>query len=327
MSFNIGTIAKTSSHLLSDLIEILVTLDYFNKGNASKNDIEDILNQNPIDAEEVSEELDREANEDGSTRQNRFEAHIDDAWFMLNHRATIYSESYPFKIIDEAIEIKEDFDTPHYIYILILFCSRLKSFNGNGIRQRWAKYFTQVCKFVMAGIAPNNSIIRIFDANSDDRRQHYSTNLKTAIRMLADEMAVLIQEQLLEQESTSGDLGIDLVAIYQFKDGVRTGNFVMFGQCGAQGENWPTKNFECHPDKFRAIFSTYSPIISIMFTPADYRLADGEWNKISNISGGTVIDRRRIINLLKNSQDIPTVITDPSFLAFINELTDIKQSL
>lgn len=327
MSFNIGPIAKTSSHLLSDLIEILVSLDYFHKGNASKNDIEDILNHNPIDADEVTEELEKEGGEDGSTRQNRYESNIDDAWFMLNHRARIYNELYPFKILDEAIELKEDFNNHHYIYILILFCSRLKSFNGNGIRQRWAKHFTQVCKFVMAGIAPNNSIIRIFDANSDDRRHHYSTNLKIAIRMLAEEMAVLIQEQLLEQESPSGDLGIDLVAIYQFNDGVRTGNFVMFGQCGAQGENWPAKNFECHPDKFRAIFSTYSPIISIMFTPADYRLADGEWNKISNISGGTVIDRRRIINLLKNSQDINNLLSEASFISFVKELNTIKSTI
>ena len=327
MSFNIGPIAKTSSHLLSDLIEILVALDYFNKKNASKNDIEDILNVNPTDAEEITEELIKEENEDGSTRQNRFESNIDDAWFMLNHRSKIYKDLYPFTVIDEAIELKSDFNTSHYIYLLILFCSRLKSFNGNGIRQRWAKYFTQICKFVMAGIAPKNSIIRIFDANSDDRRQYYTTNLKTAIKTLANEMAVLIQEQLLEQESTSGDMGIDIVAIYQFKDGVRTGNFVMFGQCGAQGENWPAKNFECHPDKFRAIFSTYSPIISIMFTPADYRLADGEWNKISNVSGGTVIDRRRIINLLENSQDITSVLKDSSFLAFIDEFTTIKANI
>jgi hypothetical protein len=327
MSFNIGPIAKTSSHLLSDLIEILVILDYFHKGNASKNDIEDVLNHNPIDADEVSEELEREGSEDGSTRQNRYESYIDDAWFMLNHRSRVYEELYPFIIQDEAIELKEDFDSQHYIYVLILFCSRLKSFNGNGVRQRWAKYFTQVCKFVMAGIAPNNSIIRIFDANSDDRRKYYSTNLKIAIRKLAEEMAVLIQELLLEQESTSGDMGIDLVAIYQFKDGVRTGNFVMFGQCGAQGENWPAKNFECHPDKFRAIFSTYSPIVSIMFTPADYRLADGEWNKISNISGGTVIDRRRIINLLKNSQDINNLLNHTCLISFKEELAAIKSTI
>lgn len=154
MSFNIGPIAKTSSHLFSDLIEILVILDYFKKGNASKNDIEDILNNNLIDADEITDELIREETEDGSTRQNRFEANIDDAWFMLNHRASIYSNLYPFKVIDEAIELKEDFNENHYIYVLILFCSRLKSFNGNGIRQRWAKYFTQICKFVMGGLAP-----------------------------------------------------------------------------------------------------------------------------------------------------------------------------
>ncbi|WP_171265220.1 hypothetical protein [Acinetobacter sp. ANC 3813] len=327
MSFNIGPIAKTSSHLLSDLIEILVTLDYFKKGNASKNDIEDVLNHNPIDAEEITDELNNEEVEDGSTRQNRFETNIDDAWFMLNHRAKIYNNLYPFKISDEAIELKEDFASQHYIYILILFCSRLKSFKAKGIRQLWAKYFTQICKFVMSGIAPQNSIIRIFDANSDDRRLHYSTNLKTAIKMLAVEMSVLIQDQHLEMESTSGDMGIDIVAIYQFKDGVRTGNFVMFGQCGAQGENWPAKNFECHPDKFRAIFSTYSPIISIMFTPADYRTADGEWNKISNISGGTVIDRRRIINLLENSQSIKNLLKESLFPEFINEIKNIKNSL
>ena len=106
MSFKVGEIAKTNSYLFADLIEILVAINYFKKAIVSKNDIEDIIERNAISAEELDDEYLFEG-EDGSSRHNRYESYIDDAWFMLSHRATIFSHSYPFIIEDESLSIRK----------------------------------------------------------------------------------------------------------------------------------------------------------------------------------------------------------------------------
>ncbi len=323
MSFKVGEIAKTNSYLFADLIEILVAINYFKKAIVSKNDIEDIIERNAISAEELDDEYLFEG-EDGSSRHNRYESYIDDAWFMLSHRATIFSHSYPFIIEDESLSIRKKLSSSQYIYIFILFCSRLKSFTGKGIHQKWAKYFTKICKYATYGLAPKNSMIKIFDANSEDRKDYYTTNLKQALITLGKDMGVKVFDEIIDRESTSGDLGVDIVAIYKFEESLETGNFVIFGQCGAQGENWHTKNFECHPDRYRQIFPTFTSIIPIIYTAADFRTADGEWYTRNKAVGGTVLDRRRIIKLLKNSHMISTAINDKYMQSFITEYKTLR---
>ncbi|MND22085.1 hypothetical protein D3C80_124580 [compost metagenome] len=318
MTFKIGEIAKTNSYLFADVIEILVAINYFEKDTVSKNDIEDTIGRGVISAEELDDEELLEY-EDGSSKHNRQEKYIDDAWFMLTHRSYVFGHSYPFIIEDEALKLCKKLSSSQYIYIFILFCSRLKSFTTKGIHQKWARYFTKLCKYATYGLAPKNAMIKIFDANSEDRRDYYTTNLKEALQILGNDMGVHVFQEHLERESTSGDFGIDIVAIFKFEDSLKTGNFVIFGQCGAQGENWHTKNFECHPDRFRQIFPTFTSIIPIIYTPADFRTADGEWFSQNKAIGGTVLDRRRIMKLLKNSHMISTVIRDESLQTFITE--------
>lgn len=323
MNFKIGEISKSNSHLFADVIEILVALNYFEKDLISKNDIEDTINRNVTSAEELDEEELLE-NEDGSSKHNRYEKYIDDAWFMLSHRSTIFSQAYPFIIEGEALQLRKRLSSSQYIYLFILFCSRLKSFTARGIHQKWAKYFTKLCKYATYGLAPKNAMIKIFDANSEDRRNYYTTNLRHALEILGNDMGVRVFKEQLDTESTSGDFGIDIVAIYKFEESIKTGNFVIFGQCGAQGDNWHTKNFECHPDRFRQIFPTFSPIIPIIYTPADYRSADGEWFTQNKAIGGTVLDRRRIMKLLKNSHMITTAIKDEYLQSFIADYKELK---
>lgn len=323
MSFKIGEISKTNSYLFADVIEILVAINYFGKEAVSKNDIEDTITRNVTSAEELDDE-DHLDDEDGSSKHNRYEQYIDDAWFMLEHRSCVFNYSYPFIVKDEALQLRNKLSSSQYIYLFILFCSRLKSFTTKGIHQKWAKYFTKLCKYATYGLAPRNSMIRVFDANSEDRRNYYTTNLKESLEILGNEMGVRVFKEQLETESTSGDLGIDIIAIYQFEESVKTGNFVIFGQCGAQGENWHTKTFECHPDRFRQVFPTFSPIISIVYTPADFRSADGEWYSQNKAIGGTILDRRRIMKLLKDSHLISTAIKDELLNSFISEYKALK---
>lgn len=122
MSFKVGEIAKTNSYLFADLIEILVAINYFKKVIVSKNDIEDIIERNAISAEELDDEYLFEG-EDGSSRHNRYESYIDDAWFMLSHRATIFSHSYPFIIEDESLSIRKKLSSSQYIYIYFILLS------------------------------------------------------------------------------------------------------------------------------------------------------------------------------------------------------------
>lgn len=64
------------------------------------------------------------------------------------------------------IELQPTLSAKQRVYRFLLACSRLRSFDGKGIPQRWAKAFTNLCKISLTGLMPAHAEIRIFDANS-----------------------------------------------------------------------------------------------------------------------------------------------------------------
>lgn len=323
MSFEIGPIPTNSSHLLADIIEIILFSGYLGKDYASTNDIESFIRRG-VKSEDEIDEIDTIL--DASTKHNKLEQKIDDAWFMLEHRMKVFGVSYPFNINGEIIEFDSAYpkNDSQKLYIFLLLCSRLKSFTDTGIRQRWAASFTTLSKYALKGLVPNYADIKIFDANSIDRKNHYTTNLQHALVKLGEDMRVKTDLESIKQESTSGDLGLDLVAIVKFDDGEHTGNFTIMGQCGAQGEHWPAKTLEAHSERYRPIFQLYLPWPPVMFIPAHYRRADGSWVKNTAASGVLLVDRLRIIKLLRSSHCLSSATHDLSFQQYFREVENLR---
>lgn len=298
-SFNIGDLHPNTPHLFADLAELLLLIGYNGRAQLHQNDLEKLLNEQPIAAEEVDEEdEDAQAEKTSAERNSRQDRQIEDVMSQLAYRAGAFGEWYPFEVKGENLRLHPDLSNNHRLYRLLVACSRLRSFGRKGVPQRWARGFTHVSCAAMRALAPKSAQTRIFDANSLDRQNHYGTDLRNALPILGKELGVLsINEAECANAESSGDGGFDIVTTLNFDDGAATA-YAILGQCGAQETAWPSKTLEASPINFRHYYQVQFDYPSVMFTPVSYRLATGTWvnNKCAN--GVLLADRLRIMNLI-----------------------------
>ena len=257
-------------------------------------------------------------------RHSREESQLEDVWTQLEYRAGAMRQYYPFTVQGDKLHRCGALDIRHRAYRLLLACSRLRSFdNAGGIRQRWAKSFAKLSRLALQGLMPNHADIRVFDANSDDRRNYYKTDLREALLKLAEDFAFKPNEEECRKAGSSGDGGIDLVGVVSFGDGA-IGNFAIVGQCGAQEKEWPSKKLEASPVNFRNYMNVLFDWPSIMFTPVCYRSATGEWVDNQSTTGVLLADRFRMLCMLDKA-DVWDVVAKAEWLSnFEEEFARIK---
>ncbi len=331
MSFEIGEIHPNTPHLFADLAELLLLVGSIGRSSLHKNDLEELLNNGSISPEESDDEdeAEQEASETNistAERTGRIERQLEDAFTQLDYRANALSDYYPFTVEGELLVLKDALSEKHRVYRLLLACSRLRSFGRKGLPQRWAKNFAKLSKIAMEALVPTMAETRIFDANSDDRRDYYSTDLRIALTKLGNDLGVLvINEVECNNAGSSGDAGFDLIATIKFDDGAAT-NFALLGQCGAQESGWPSKTLEAHSINLRHYFQAQFDYPSVMFTPVCYRAATGEWvnNKCAN--GILLADRLRILSLIEAHNQWAVLVQLPWFNEFEQEFVNVASN-
>ncbi len=159
-------------------------------------------------------------------------------------------------------------------------------------------------------------IVKIFDANSDDRRNYYGTDLRNALIKLGGDLNLhRVDEDVCRSQSSSGDYGIDLVAHYPIGDRA-AGNFVFLGQCGAQEKEWPSKRFEGNPIALKLAYTFMNDPVHSLFIPLCYRDSTGKWDNGSKVVGCLLFDRNRIVNLVVKRADLNSVVNSAWFNDF-----------
>lgn len=245
--FKIGDIHPSVPHLFADLAELATVINYSGRYDLHKNDLITIRTQSNTSVDDIDQEYQEDENEGcDAERNDRLERQVEDVWTQLDFRQNFLKDIYPFIINGDFISLKENLTEIQRIYIFLLACSRLRSFTKarQGIIQFWAKNFAVVSKFCATALLPAHSTVRVFDANSDDRRKYYGTDLRKALKRLGKDLAVpYINEQECERADPRGDGGFDIVATIEFEDKLSS-NFAFLGQCGAQEEIGPKKHLK-----------------------------------------------------------------------------------
>ncbi len=325
--FKIGDIHPSVPHLFADLAELATVINYSGRYDLHKNDLITIRTQSNTSVDDIDQEYQEDENEGcDAERNDRLERQVEDVWTQLDFRQNFLKDIYPFIINGDFILLKENLTEIQRIYIFLLACSRLRSFTKarQGIIQFWAKNFAVVSKFCATALLPAHSTVRVFDANSDDRRKYYGTDLRKALKRLGKDLAVpYINEQECERADPRGDGGFDIVATIEFEDKLSS-NFAFLGQCGAQERDWPKKTLEAHSLKLRTYFQVHFDIPTLMFTPVFYRNSDGQWVDNSPCAGVLIIDRARILQLLKKTNHCPKIVSEQWFLDFEQIINDLK---
>jgi len=325
--FKTGALHPNTPHLFADLVELFVLISPNTPKAFYKSNIATLIKQGEIHTEELDEVLEYEQEaENHADVSDRLSQQADDIWSQIEYRENAFQDFYPFKVESNCLKLKDDdFSDAQKLYILMLTCSRLRSFDReSGVRQYWAKSFTNLSKEAMVGLTPIGSDVKIFDANSDDRRNYYGTNLRQALVKLGEDLSVInILEDECNKEPSSGDGGLDIVAIYNFKDNA-VASHAIFGQCGAQETEWPKKTLEATPEVFSHLFQFQVYPSAVMFTPVCYRNSDGSWVRNRETNKVLLLDRYRILNLI-NQESIANIVTNDWFTKFFETFEQITE--
>lgn len=300
MTFEVGDMHPNSPHLLADLVELLCIINYTGRNSFHQTDLSSLLNVSNTSVDEIDHEND-EVNkiDSGAILNDRTEEQIENVWVQLDYRAACIDEWYPFTVEGDTISLRQERTVQQRIYIFTLCCSRLRSFkNIKGAAQRWARGFAVLCKFAMQALLPTHGEVRIFDANSDDRKSYYSTDLRMALKKMGKDLGVKkVDEDECNKVDSSGDAGFDIIATINFEDNLNC-NFGILGQCGAQETGWPKKTLEAHSINLNPYFHTTFSYPSVMFTPVFYRDSNGQWVTSRPTAGVILLDRLRTLFLL-----------------------------
>ena len=328
MNFEPGNLHPNAPHLFADLAELLLLSKWIGRDSLHKNDLEELLAQgvvssDEIDDEDASENTARLTNQSTAERSSRLETQLEDVMVQLEYRSRSLAAYYPFSISGETLTATEPLSDQARVYRMLLSCSRLRSFKKSGVPQRWAKYFANLSKMALTGLVPSHASVKIFDANSDDRKNYYTTDLREALKILGKDLGVLkINETECDKAGAPGDAGLDLVAVIDFDDDAPV-NFALLAQCGAQETGWPNKTLEAHSLRYRNYFQIQLDYPSIMFTPVFYRDSQGAWLDNQSTNGILLVDRLRILKLIAIQNQWASIVTATWFTNFETEFEEM----
>ena len=314
LKFTVGEVPRTKPFQFADLAELLILVGL--NSQVSKADLDGLINTGSTDSDPDSDVSSKADVLDITSAHAR---NTEDCFKHFSYRFGALDDVYPFKLEDSLLTARPIISNASYLYLFCLICSRLRSFSGKpGFHQRCAKLFTELSAVALKASLKSSATVYIFDAGSDDRANHFHTNLRSALKKLAEKLNARPDDALIEQQSTSGDGGIDLVAINALGDTAK-GILAYFGQCAAQQDDWPKKTLET--TRSASFFSMGHSASNLLYTPVMYRNATGRWINDLHAHDCVIMDRLRImralvetINLVSPNLfwEIKTVVDDVS---------------
>lgn len=331
-SFNIGELQVGTPHLMADLAELLLLLDFNGRKTIHRGELSSIISQEAKSVETIDAELLDASRESDAEAHDSLERKLDFIWGQLEFRESTLDDAYPYIVDGDELIMLDNLSDIQKIYCFLTCCSRLRSFNAftnfGSISQKWAKYFTFLCKEAVKSLAPagKRTSVRIFDVGSPDRHSYYGTDLRDALPILGRDLGVISNNIDNCNQTSSGDGGFDIIVDYGFDDNL-TSNFGILGQCGAQETEWPTKVLESHSINLRHYFHTNYDLPSVMFTPVFYKQSNGRWVNERHTNGVLLLDRQRIINLIADTSAERRIIHSNWFVNYEISLSHMHYSI
>lgn len=308
---DLGRIPHTRPHLLADAIEISIA--YGGYTTMSMTDAVGLINTSPRDDTELLpiDEEDTDDNEypddmGGAEISAKEQSRVEEAFRQLEYRANTLGDEYPFKIERETLTIKSDLTDLNLVYLMLLACSRTRTFKHRGAVQKIADCFEEICAQCLEKmISPFGRAI-MFGPNSPSRKTEFPGGVQNALPLLTKAMGMNLKKGWGRNfPSASGDAKIDLVGIYDFND-TAEGFKVVIGQCASMEDekNWERKRQEAQLKSRSGSFDFLVEPDAVLFIPVCYRQPDGSWVNSDHVSAVVTVDRIRIMKILARKDEI-----------------------
>lgn len=278
-------IGELDRHLIADYLEILLLCGQHDE--ISRNDFDDILrDQGVYDKNSIVhlEWFRRDPRFDVSGDMNAL--YIDVIWECMIKRLTMLGAATPFVLEDKVLRLDRARIDACADYILLLLCSKLRMVE-RAKRTELASKFEDLCvQYMQKKLFPGAEIRRF------SRGGGFSTQLREAVRELADWLREPVRESVVEQLSDQGDGGLDIVGKLQ-GDKYASGTVFLAAQCAAREHDWQKKKLEAQ--NILAVLDSFCAPILMLFIPHAYRSGDGNWITEIHARNVALFDRVRLL--------------------------------
>lgn len=231
-------------------------------------------------------------------------------WFThLSYRAGILKTSYPFSLDSDGSTLlrKDSLTDEQKLYVFFLLASNLRYVTKAHVL---TKNFEQVSLEALKTCLPAGVEAHIFGTSAQVGSKYYGGTLFDRIRQLAND----IGEKATPEEAdysphNTADDGLDLVAWVPMGDQLNSRPLI-FGQCACTAD-WISKQHTSGFDHWRQRINLKAHPHNMIFIPFFFRRVDGNWHKPQDITAGVLVDRLRLIHLLR--QKVKVLSKMPSY--------------
>jgi len=245
-------------------------------------------------------------------------------------RERSYGDDYPFCVEGNSIQLKNELNSLTHnqkLYIILLCSSVLRLASRSGMN-RLGHFFEALCGPAFKRLLPPDSNCRFTGSGTSSvHEKHILGSFFDRITIICELLHLAPSANFTRTSAgqhNTGDGGIDWVGFFEFTDG-QYSQPLFFGQC-ACGHDWIDKQFDAHPAKWKNYIQFCNTYLIYHFIPRHFRGESLKWQNGLNIYDVVLIDRYRLIELLKPLPELCQII-DQYYASLFVELNQQQQNL
>lgn len=296
--------------------------------------IEDVIDQDDLETlltaldndDEIIEDEIVDPSDDNAALTDRIASKVNTYFDFLKARQDNFGDDYPFIISasNNEITLREGLSTTQKLYIILLCSSLLRLATRSGLN-RLGHHFEELCAPVFKKLTPENTQNIFFGSGAGTTIGTTITGtFHSKVLQLCDLLHVSPRTNFTPQNAgihNVGDGGLDWVGVFDFEDS-QLSQPTFFGQC-ACGSDWIDKEFDAHISKWKNYIQFSNGYLTYHFVPRHLRDESLSWDNPLNIYDVVLIDRFRIICLLKTETNLSDLISD-IYQPFLDEVENNK---
>lgn len=233
-------------------------------------------------------------------RTDEWNRRMDDYFRHLEYREGAFREFYPFVLEERrsVLRMKRRKMLKHKLYVFLLLASNLN--RALSLTSVLTRSFEALSRSALASMMPHGAQVHQFGSNTG----RYKGSLWGKMKKLADDLKdTLIAKQEDFPPENVGDGGLDIVAWIHLGD-EEPSLPLFFGQCTCSGTSWVDKQHSSGPETWRGKIAFTAPPSNMIFVPLCFRDSNGSWHRHDSIHQSILIDRLRLLNLLREDLNV-----------------------
>lgn len=246
----------------------------------------------------------------------------EDCFAQLVWRQAAFGAHYPFEIdgARHVISANEALTDEQRLYALLLLCANLPIVSDRRQLGPLTNAFERASLVALMRLWPQAANIKAFGKNETD----YVGSKWERINKLGRDIGgrPQLSEQSFRRRDT-GDGGIDLVAWLDLDpyepENIPSG----LGQCACSREDWSAKQAEISGFRLQKLLVPTHPWMELIFVPICFRNNQGRWAIDGDVATAVLIDRLRLLSVLKADLDLAEIDPPEVFETFLEARLDL----